>query len=537
MRMNFRHLAPIRRGSLVAVVLAAGPLARAQVVVAEDLAVTTPVLEDLGRAVALSGDRLAVGVPSVSQVRIHRFGPTLQLEAVLPGTPGDFFGYSIALEGDLIAVGAMRESGFVADEGLVHVLAHNGTLWSPQALLRPALAVPAIEFGRSVALDGDLLAVGAPSNATHAGLVDGAVEVFERGSGGWTPVFSARDAFPFGRAVAIQGDRLVVDAGPQLVVFRRVAGTWALAQTLPAPGGSIRRTLALDGDLLATGSPLVSLPGAPGLGLVRVFREAAGVWSEEAQIAPPYPAGEIAFGWGVALDAGRLLVGSWISSPPLPTQGAGHLYEHGAGAWEHRAHLIRSAPLGGVGAFSVAMQGDRAVLGSSGAAPAVLIYGVPRTVGSQLCAGSGASVPCPCGNVSSHLPTSGCVNGRALDFGATLRASGSPSLTSDDLEVALEFALPGQPLALFAGDQPVQGGQGLPFGDGLSCVGGSVQRLGTAFGRVWTGGAAWGSVLGGVAGAAPGQTRYFQVWYRDPGASPCGSGFNTSNALALTLEP
>jgi hypothetical protein len=36
-------------------------------------------------------------------------------------------------------------------------------------------------------------------------------------------------------------------------------------------------------------------------------------------------------------------------------------------------------------------------------------------------------------------------------------------------------------------------------------------------------------------GFPPGQTRYFQGWYRNPGG-PCGTGFNLTNGLGITFH-
>ncbi len=48
----------------------------------------------------------------------------------------------------------------------------------------------------------------------------------------------------------------------------------------------------------------------------------------------------------------------------------------------------------------------------------------------------------------------------------------------------------------------------------------------------------FGSASSGVGlsagdGSAPGQTRYYQLWYRDPAPGVCGGGFNLSNGLAI----
>jgi len=93
----------------------------------------------------------------------------------------------------------------------------------------------------------------------------------------------------------------------------------------------------------------------------------------------------------------------------------------------------------------------------------------------------------------------------------------------------------GQPALLFAGEQAPGGGQGLAFGDGLRCAGGGIVRLGVSNASP-DGLATFGPDLGALGGWSAGDLRRFQAWYRDPGG-PCGSGFDLTNGLELTLEP
>ena len=94
-------------------------------------------------------------------------------------------------------------------------------------------------------------------------------------------------------------------------------------------------------------------------------------------------------------------------------------------------------------------------------------------------------------------------------------------------------ALPGQPGLFFQGDDPVNGGNGLVFGDGLRCCGTNVVRLqvvssdpnGTALST---------DSISSDGGVIPGDTRCYQFWYRDPsGGGVCGAGFNLSNSYKV----
>ena len=52
-----------------------------------------------------------------------------------------------------------------------------------------------------------------------------------------------------------------------------------------------------------------------------------------------------------------------------------------------------------------------------------------------------------------------------------------------------------------------------------------------------SGAAAWGPGLGTQGGWQAGDTRRFQLWYRDPLGGPCGNGFNTSSGLEVVFTP
>ena len=75
-----------------------------------------------------------------------------------------------------------------------------------------------------------------------------------------------------------------------------------------------------------------------------------------------------------------------------------------------------------------------------------------------------------------------------------------------------------------------------PFADGVLCFGvPQLTRLQQA-GIDGNGDVASVGSIASAGGALPGQTLYYQLWYRD-GGGPCGSTANLSNALRVPWSP
>jgi hypothetical protein len=155
-----------------------------------------------------------------------------------------------------------------------------------------------------------------------------------------------------------------------------------------------------------------------------------------------------------------------------------------------------------------------------------------------ICFGDNALVPCPCNN--SGLPAHGC-NNSASTGGARLSGAGTTSpdtvilTSSGELASALSM--------VFQGDAVMT--QPATFGDGLRCIGGTLLRL-------YTQSAVNGSVSAPSGGdpsisarsaslgdpIAPGSTRSYQTYYRDPDPAFCpapnGNTWNVSSGLTIT---
>lgn len=148
--------------------------------------------------------------------------------------------------------------------------------------------------------------------------------------------------------------------------------------------------------------------------------------------------------------------------------------------------------------------------------------------GGVFCFGDGSGGVCPCGNFAA--PGQGCAN--STGQGAALSAQGNAALGADTLALRVQNAPANKFGLFFQGSAKVNGGAGSLFGDGLRCAGGQVQRLQS----VATSGAGVALSQGSISvlgGASAGATLYYQFWYRDIAASPCGQRFNTTNALEV----
>lgn len=166
--------------------------------------------------------------------RILFFGnPLWFLSKKLIASDGDFadgFGSDVALSGTLALVGADNDEG----GGAAYLFEDTGSTWVQIAKLKPAGLAASADFGYAVAIDGDMLAVGAPD--FNAGT--GKVYVYEHfDSLGWllTATLTGSDTTngaAFGTSLSIKGGELLVGAtnggglAGSAYLFWRVSGGW-----------------------------------------------------------------------------------------------------------------------------------------------------------------------------------------------------------------------------------------------------------------------------------------------------------------------
>jgi hypothetical protein len=313
------------------------------------------------------------------------------------------------------------------NSGAVYVFTRDAGVWTQQAYLKASNTDAGDEFGVSVAVDGDTLAVGAHFEGSNATGVNGnqadnsaqnagAVYVFTRTAGVWTQQAylkaSNTDAGDeFGINIALSGNTLAVGAlgegsdakgvnGNQadnnapnsgaVYLFTRSAGVWAQEAYVKASNHAAQfgYSVALKNDTLAVGAPFewgaaTGVNGdqfdntAPEAGAVYVFTRTAGVWSQEAYLKASNTNAGDRFGQGLGLDGDTLIVGARFEASAAsgvnanqadntaPNAGAVYVFTRTAGAWSQDAYLKPSnAGPGQNFGGTVAIAGDLVAVGA-----------------------------------------------------------------------------------------------------------------------------------------------------------------------------
>lgn len=349
-----------------------------------------------GWRVALSGSTLAVSGTGDASARArgeaYVFGLqspgadlTDNLRIPTPAT-AESFGTDIALCEDLLVVTA-RFSTF-GHGGVAYVYRRPEEGWShldtaDVTLLTSPEPHSLTGFGASVATDGEVIFVGAPSYRAAEGR--GAVFVFEPGPGGWdggvrqpTSALAAIPNVSFGRDLALSGDLLVVSAtawrneagilAGAAVLFARPASGWSsvpveplalLTPSDPHDRDVFAGPVAATDRFVAVGAPGDPLTGYEPPGAVYIFARPQQGWQfhdghEALKVTPPSGAMGDRFGSAVAADPNGFLVGA------ITETGHGAFLE--GAAYAYRVLLDNSLEIPSLGGWELTSFGALLVL-------------------------------------------------------------------------------------------------------------------------------------------------------------------------------
>jgi FG-GAP repeat len=333
-------------------------------------------LESFGQAVATDGQRVVVGSPfeSLDTGRVHvyeRVGGawTLQESILHDGALNlDQLGAAVEIEGDVLAVGAPGGEVFNS-EGMAFIFRWSGSDWVQELTVDGESSGD--NLGTDVSLHGDLLAIGVP-NDDDVNPGAGAVLLYRYDGAGWSLEKKLRPPGAptngsFGTQVAA-GDGRVLVAGVlgKVHVFVKQGANWVVEQTLLGDVGiesDFGQTLALDGDVAVVGAPSEQVAFSS-FGAAYVFRLACGGWEQQAKLVSP-AASSWGFARAVDVDAGVVVVGDELGDMPAAHPGLAYAWRWDGFVWGLEQTLEpTSASAGDLVGHSVAVGGDVIVAGA-----------------------------------------------------------------------------------------------------------------------------------------------------------------------------
>lgn len=467
---------------------------------------------------------------------------------------GDGFGTGVAISGIVAAVGADGASlpGHF-DCGAIYVLELIEGTWVETAKLFVNDPQPNAHLGHYVAIDGDRIL--ASSTAMTAGR--GAAYVFERTGNGWTQTakLTANDALngdAFGRSVAISGNVIGIgaigvdspsinDAGAAYI-FEYNGTSWLQVAKLMNPPGD---KLEYYGESVAV-TPTRCLVGAAAddhavgnAGALYAFERLGGVWTQTQQIFALGASNGDQMGNATAISGDLAVCATWNDDDMGPNSGSTRLFKYTQQGWTEIGKLLAhdGSPSDSFGRARIS--GSYVVVHSSGdddacsvdpncnSGAAYIFEIAPDARQYGHCIASP-----PCSNYSDH---GGCLN--SIAHGATLGAAGSSSIASDGLRIEGRLMPANKAAIVFVGNGQNQA----PLGDGIKVVSTgsySIRRFHIQQTDIDGALTLGPGLLAQLSNSpiAPGSIWNFQCWYRDP-TGPCLNGTNLTNGVEITFTP
>ncbi len=349
----------------------------------------------LGRSVAVDGIYSVIGAPyndtestDSGVVKVYFTNTGALLHTIINPSPAvsDHFGYSVAISGSRVVVGAYADSTGASNAGSAYVYdLSSGTPTVPVATLNNPGPAAGDYFGSSVAISGTLVVIGAHFDDTGASNA-GSTYVYDLASSTPTmPVITLNNPGPaladnFGFSVAISGTRVVVgaylddtgatDAG-SAYVYDLSSGTPAVPVTTlnnsnPVLGDNFGFSVAISGTRLVAGVHLDDT-GATNAGSAYIYDLSSGTPTVPiTTLNNPSPALADFFGYSVAISGTRVVVGAYFDETGAIEVGSAYIYELSSGT-----PSVPLATLNNPGpaandyfGYSTAISGTRVVVGA-----------------------------------------------------------------------------------------------------------------------------------------------------------------------------
>ena len=259
------------------------------------------------------------------------------------GSAGNSFGRSVAIENDVIVVGAnFDDNGAASGSVYVFTMGING-YYNQTAKLTGAWG----EFGYSVAIDNGVIVVGAPYTSDN-GSSSGSIYVFTADSDGVytqtnkffnTNVYGASQHL-FGRSVAIDNGIIVVGAtgdddkgnssGSAFVFTADSDGLYSQTTKLTAEDGAsgdwFGSSVAINNGIVVVGARGDNDNGTQSGSAYIFTMDSDGLYSQSSKLTAADGAKDDWFGQSVAIDKGIVVVGAFDAYKDSTNSGSAYVF-------------------------------------------------------------------------------------------------------------------------------------------------------------------------------------------------------------------
>jgi len=335
------------------------------------------------------------------------------------GDANEFFGFSVAIAGDIAVVGAQGDDENGDESGAAYVFTRSDAGWSQEAKLTANDAEAGDQFGGSIALFGETILVGARRDDDN-GDESGAAYLFTRYDSEWIQQakLTAADGeagAEFGRSVALSDDTVIIGAARDdekgedsgsVYVFTRSGTSWSQLAKLTAADGAkgdvFGISVALDGDTALIGADLDDDKGEDS-GSVYVYTRSKGTWSQQAKLTAADAGNVDIFGVRVAISGDTALIAARRDDDDVNgvDSGSAYVFIRSGTSWTQQAKLTANdAEAGDLFGYNVALYEDTGIVTAamdddkglnSGAAYVFKRSGTSWTQQAKLTAADGAA--------------------------------------------------------------------------------------------------------------------------------------------------
>ena len=291
---------------------------------------------------------------------------------------------SVAIDGDVIVTGAGFANGISNFTGAAFVYRYQTGVWQYEAKLQAFDGIFDDRYGWSIAVSGNVVVVGSRDDE-HEGFDVGSAYVYRFVDSQW--IFEAKLIPPdgefldrYGKSVAIENDVLVVgsyldDDGDNrsgsAYVYRFDGSNWQMDTKLvasdPAEGAEFGHSVAIEDNVIVVGARDFFNGSA---GAAYVFRFDGVQWLQEAKLEASDGQDLDFFGDDVDISGNSIIVGAMGNDEAADRAGAAYIYSFNGKAWGGEQKVFAAnASYNELFGRSVAIDGDLAICGSSADSP------------------------------------------------------------------------------------------------------------------------------------------------------------------------